>query len=171
MDVDHILIYAALIFCRWDTLKKSSFFFLLHGFLSPTSKDLQWIKNWSLSFVTRDLHSFIKSHHCLKGPSHIHLEGGISFGVGAFNVVCYIVYYCTLFNHSLFLKTLLCVYHRVYRFFCTCRRYPSFLLGYLKFWNLQAFLETRLDSQNHLNVLWGTNCESLICFFFSIFLF
>eukprot|EP00064_Thunnus_orientalis_P011874 superscaffoldBa00001761_g11906 len=36
--------------------------------------------------IYKELHSFIKSHHCLKGPSHIHLEGGISFGVGAFNL-------------------------------------------------------------------------------------
>uniref|UniRef100_A0A665VZ54 Zgc:158403 n=1 Tax=Echeneis naucrates TaxID=173247 RepID=A0A665VZ54_ECHNA len=36
--------------------------------------------------IYKDLHSFIKSHNCLKGPSHIHLEGGISFGVGAFNL-------------------------------------------------------------------------------------
>uniref|UniRef100_A0A673A186 Tetratricopeptide repeat protein 39A-like n=1 Tax=Sphaeramia orbicularis TaxID=375764 RepID=A0A673A186_9TELE len=34
----------------------------------------------------RDLHSFIKSHSCPKGPSHLHLEGGISFGIGAFNL-------------------------------------------------------------------------------------
>uniref|UniRef100_A0A3Q1F0S6 Zgc:158403 n=1 Tax=Acanthochromis polyacanthus TaxID=80966 RepID=A0A3Q1F0S6_9TELE len=32
------------------------------------------------------LHSFIKSRHCVKGPNHIHLEGGISFGMGAFNL-------------------------------------------------------------------------------------
>ncbi|CAK6960260.1 tetratricopeptide repeat protein 39A [Scomber scombrus] len=36
--------------------------------------------------IYKDLHSLIKSHHCLKGPSHIHLEGGISFGIGAFNL-------------------------------------------------------------------------------------
>ncbi|KAM7386265.1 hypothetical protein PAMA_009074 [Pampus argenteus] len=36
--------------------------------------------------IYKELHSFIKSHQCLKGPSHIHLEGGISFGIGAFNL-------------------------------------------------------------------------------------
>uniref|UniRef100_A0A3B4TZ23 Zgc:158403 n=1 Tax=Seriola dumerili TaxID=41447 RepID=A0A3B4TZ23_SERDU len=36
--------------------------------------------------IYKDLHSFIKSHNCLKGPSHSHLEGGISFGIGAFNL-------------------------------------------------------------------------------------
>uniref|UniRef100_H2MPV7 Zgc:158403 n=1 Tax=Oryzias latipes TaxID=8090 RepID=H2MPV7_ORYLA len=36
--------------------------------------------------IYKDLHSFIKSHSCLKGPCHVHLEGGISFGVGAFNL-------------------------------------------------------------------------------------
>ncbi|XP_053194070.1 tetratricopeptide repeat protein 39A [Scomber japonicus] len=36
--------------------------------------------------IYKELHSFIKSHHCLKGPSHIHLEGGIAFGIGAFNL-------------------------------------------------------------------------------------
>uniref|UniRef100_A0A3Q4B5I8 Tetratricopeptide repeat domain 39A n=1 Tax=Mola mola TaxID=94237 RepID=A0A3Q4B5I8_MOLML len=34
----------------------------------------------------RELHSLIKSHSCLKGPSHKHFEGGISFGMGAFNL-------------------------------------------------------------------------------------
>ncbi|KAK5611412.1 tetratricopeptide repeat domain 39A [Crenichthys baileyi] len=36
--------------------------------------------------IYKDLHNFIKSHNCVRGPSHIHLEGGISFGVGAFNL-------------------------------------------------------------------------------------
>ncbi|XP_059204512.1 tetratricopeptide repeat protein 39A isoform X2 [Centropristis striata] len=36
--------------------------------------------------IYKELHSFIKSNSCLKGPSHIHLEGGISFGIGAFNL-------------------------------------------------------------------------------------
>uniref|UniRef100_A0A3B5MMI1 Tetratricopeptide repeat domain 39A n=1 Tax=Xiphophorus couchianus TaxID=32473 RepID=A0A3B5MMI1_9TELE len=36
--------------------------------------------------IYKDLHNFIKSYSCVKGPSHIHLEGGISFGVGAFNL-------------------------------------------------------------------------------------
>uniref|UniRef100_A0A7N8X2E1 Zgc:158403 n=1 Tax=Mastacembelus armatus TaxID=205130 RepID=A0A7N8X2E1_9TELE len=36
--------------------------------------------------IYKDLHAFIKSHSCIKGPSHVHLEGGISFGMGAFNL-------------------------------------------------------------------------------------
>uniref|UniRef100_A0A8C4H589 Zgc:158403 n=1 Tax=Dicentrarchus labrax TaxID=13489 RepID=A0A8C4H589_DICLA len=36
--------------------------------------------------IYKDLHSLIKSHNCLKGPSHVHLEGGVSFGIGAFNL-------------------------------------------------------------------------------------
>lgn len=40
-----------------------------------------------LLFFHRELHSLIKSHNCVKGPSHNHLEGGISFGIGAFNLV------------------------------------------------------------------------------------
>uniref|UniRef100_A0A671Y0U3 Zgc:158403 n=1 Tax=Sparus aurata TaxID=8175 RepID=A0A671Y0U3_SPAAU len=36
--------------------------------------------------IYKELHSLIKSPNCLKGPSHIHLEGGISFGIGAFNL-------------------------------------------------------------------------------------
>ncbi|TKS92435.1 Tetratricopeptide repeat protein 39A [Collichthys lucidus] len=34
----------------------------------------------------RELHSLIKSPKCLKGASHVHLEGGVSFGMGAFNL-------------------------------------------------------------------------------------
>ncbi|KAM4635733.1 tetratricopeptide repeat protein 39A [Polymixia lowei] len=36
--------------------------------------------------IYKQLHSYIQSHNSLKGPSHIHLEGGISFGIGAFNL-------------------------------------------------------------------------------------
>uniref|UniRef100_A0A7N6B5S7 Tetratricopeptide repeat domain 39A n=1 Tax=Anabas testudineus TaxID=64144 RepID=A0A7N6B5S7_ANATE len=36
--------------------------------------------------IYKELHAFIKSHSFLKGPSHVHLEGGISFGIGAFNL-------------------------------------------------------------------------------------
>nr|XP_057905334.1 tetratricopeptide repeat protein 39A [Doryrhamphus excisus] len=36
--------------------------------------------------IYKDLHSYVKSQSCLKGPSHVHLEGGISFGIGAFNL-------------------------------------------------------------------------------------
>nr|XP_020468891.1 tetratricopeptide repeat protein 39A-like isoform X2 [Monopterus albus] len=34
----------------------------------------------------KDLHAFIKAHSSLKGPSHVHLEGGLAFGIGAFNL-------------------------------------------------------------------------------------
>ncbi|XP_020793378.1 tetratricopeptide repeat protein 39A isoform X1 [Boleophthalmus pectinirostris] len=36
--------------------------------------------------IYKELHSFIKSHNCQKGASHLHLEGGVSFGIGAFNL-------------------------------------------------------------------------------------
>lgn len=36
--------------------------------------------------IYKELHSFIKSNNCLKGVSHVHLEGGVSFGIGAFNL-------------------------------------------------------------------------------------
>ncbi|KAF3846915.1 hypothetical protein F7725_003993 [Dissostichus mawsoni] len=36
--------------------------------------------------IYKELHTFTKSHSCNKGPSHVHLEGGISFGIGAFNL-------------------------------------------------------------------------------------
>ncbi|TMS14874.1 tetratricopeptide repeat protein 39A [Larimichthys crocea] len=36
--------------------------------------------------IYKELHSLIKSPTCLKGASHVHLEGGVSFGMGAFNL-------------------------------------------------------------------------------------
>ncbi|XP_056870599.1 tetratricopeptide repeat protein 39A isoform X1 [Takifugu flavidus] len=36
--------------------------------------------------IYKELHALVKSRHCLKGPSHEHLQGGISFGIGAFNL-------------------------------------------------------------------------------------
>ncbi|XP_071765798.1 tetratricopeptide repeat protein 39A [Centroberyx gerrardi] len=36
--------------------------------------------------IYKELHTYIQSHGSLKGPSHIHLEGGIAFGIGAFNL-------------------------------------------------------------------------------------
>ncbi|XP_029914278.1 tetratricopeptide repeat protein 39A isoform X1 [Myripristis murdjan] len=36
--------------------------------------------------IYKELHSYIQSHDSVKGPSHIHLEGGILFGIGAFNL-------------------------------------------------------------------------------------
>lgn len=39
------------------------------------------------AFSHRELHALVKSQHCLQGRSHEHLQGGISFGIGAFNLV------------------------------------------------------------------------------------
>ncbi|XP_060946272.1 tetratricopeptide repeat protein 39A isoform X2 [Limanda limanda] len=36
--------------------------------------------------IYKELNASIQSNNCLKGPSHLHLAGGISFGVGAFNL-------------------------------------------------------------------------------------
>ncbi|XP_056143175.1 tetratricopeptide repeat protein 39A isoform X2 [Lampris incognitus] len=36
--------------------------------------------------IYKELHSYIESRNSLRGPCHIHLEGGISFGIGAFNL-------------------------------------------------------------------------------------
>ncbi|KAM3864261.1 tetratricopeptide repeat protein 39A [Diretmus argenteus] len=36
--------------------------------------------------IYKEIHSYIQSLNSLKGPSHIHLEGAISFGIGAFNL-------------------------------------------------------------------------------------
>uniref|UniRef100_A0AAQ4S724 Zgc:158403 n=1 Tax=Gasterosteus aculeatus aculeatus TaxID=481459 RepID=A0AAQ4S724_GASAC len=36
--------------------------------------------------IYKELHSLINSPSSLKGASHVHLEGGISFGIGAFNL-------------------------------------------------------------------------------------
>uniref|UniRef100_A0AAV2KF95 C2H2-type domain-containing protein n=1 Tax=Knipowitschia caucasica TaxID=637954 RepID=A0AAV2KF95_KNICA len=36
--------------------------------------------------IYKELHSYIQSHSCQKGASHLHLEGGVSFGIGAFNL-------------------------------------------------------------------------------------
>ncbi|XP_077476160.1 tetratricopeptide repeat protein 39A isoform X2 [Stigmatopora argus] len=36
--------------------------------------------------IYKDLHSYVNSQTCFKGPNHNHLEGGISFGIGAFNL-------------------------------------------------------------------------------------
>ncbi|XP_062264930.1 tetratricopeptide repeat protein 39A isoform X2 [Platichthys flesus] len=36
--------------------------------------------------IYKELNESIQSNNCLKGPSHLHLAGGISFGVGAFNL-------------------------------------------------------------------------------------
>uniref|UniRef100_A0A3B1JRE5 Zgc:158403 n=1 Tax=Astyanax mexicanus TaxID=7994 RepID=A0A3B1JRE5_ASTMX len=36
--------------------------------------------------IYKELHSFIESHSSFKGPNHKHLEGGVAFGIGAFNL-------------------------------------------------------------------------------------
>ncbi|KAI4881320.1 hypothetical protein NFI96_029929 [Prochilodus magdalenae] len=36
--------------------------------------------------IYKELHSFIRSHSSFKGPNHKHLEGGVAFGIGAFNL-------------------------------------------------------------------------------------
>ncbi|XP_064172558.1 tetratricopeptide repeat protein 39A [Anguilla rostrata] len=36
--------------------------------------------------IYKDLHTFIQSHTSHRGPNHLHLEGGVSFGIGAFNL-------------------------------------------------------------------------------------
>uniref|UniRef100_H2UEB1 Zgc:158403 n=1 Tax=Takifugu rubripes TaxID=31033 RepID=H2UEB1_TAKRU len=63
---------------------------------SHTSKNAPYLLSLKVSFQScfarfptvshRELHALVKSRHCLKGPSHEHLQGGISFGIGAFNL-------------------------------------------------------------------------------------
>ncbi|XP_062310441.1 tetratricopeptide repeat protein 39A isoform X1 [Osmerus eperlanus] len=36
--------------------------------------------------IYKELHGFIQSRNSLRGPNHIHLEGGVAFGIGAFNL-------------------------------------------------------------------------------------
>uniref|UniRef100_A0A8C5BDT0 Zgc:158403 n=1 Tax=Gadus morhua TaxID=8049 RepID=A0A8C5BDT0_GADMO len=36
--------------------------------------------------IYKELHSYIQSKDSLVGPSHLHLEGGVAFGIGAFNL-------------------------------------------------------------------------------------
>ncbi|XP_058510389.1 tetratricopeptide repeat protein 39A [Solea solea] len=36
--------------------------------------------------IYKELHGLVKSNTYLKGPSHVHLQGGIAFGIGAFNL-------------------------------------------------------------------------------------
>ncbi|XP_072925070.1 tetratricopeptide repeat protein 39A isoform X1 [Hemitrygon akajei] len=36
--------------------------------------------------IYKDLHNFLQSNLCSKGPNHSHLEGGVSLGIGAFNL-------------------------------------------------------------------------------------
>uniref|UniRef100_A0A6Q2Z5X8 Tetratricopeptide repeat domain 39A n=1 Tax=Esox lucius TaxID=8010 RepID=A0A6Q2Z5X8_ESOLU len=36
--------------------------------------------------IYKELHAIIRSNSSLQGPNHVHLEGGVSFGIGAFNL-------------------------------------------------------------------------------------
>ncbi|XP_061080096.1 tetratricopeptide repeat protein 39A-like [Conger conger] len=44
------------------------------------------IKIRSSYLIYKELHALIQAHHSLRGPNHLHLEGGVSFGIGAFNL-------------------------------------------------------------------------------------
>ncbi|CAM5169805.1 unnamed protein product [Eretmochelys imbricata] len=44
------------------------------------------IKVRSSYLIYRELSSFIQSSHCTAGPAHVHLEGGVALGIGAFNL-------------------------------------------------------------------------------------
>lgn len=53
-------------------------------------RSMLWRNSYFAHFsivLRRELHTLVKSRHCLKGPNHEHLQGGISFGIGAFNLV------------------------------------------------------------------------------------
>uniref|UniRef100_A0A6Q2ZHL2 Tetratricopeptide repeat domain 39A n=1 Tax=Esox lucius TaxID=8010 RepID=A0A6Q2ZHL2_ESOLU len=39
-----------------------------------------------MSLIVMELHAIIRSNSSLQGPNHVHLEGGVSFGIGAFNL-------------------------------------------------------------------------------------
>ncbi len=56
----------------------------------PLNWTVLWIcLLWMMqSFSCRELHAFVQSDTAFKGPNHKHLEGGVSFGIGAFNLVC-----------------------------------------------------------------------------------
>ncbi|XP_032645859.1 tetratricopeptide repeat protein 39A-like [Chelonoidis abingdonii] len=44
------------------------------------------IKVRSSYLIYRELSSFIQSSHCTAGAAHVHLEGGVALGIGAFNL-------------------------------------------------------------------------------------
>lgn len=96
-------------------------------------------------FSHRELHALVKSQHCLKGPSHEHLQGGISFGIGAFNLVGRQLIF--IFADDLFIYFLPSVVshgcHAADRLLFISRRSPCFLQGSSKSWNLPDSQETR----------------------------
>uniref|UniRef100_A0A8C9WMM7 Zgc:158403 n=1 Tax=Scleropages formosus TaxID=113540 RepID=A0A8C9WMM7_SCLFO len=60
------------------------------------------VKVRSSYLIYKDLHTFLQSQQYVKGPNHFQLEGGVSFGIGAFNLVCCnIVTALVLFSSSL----------------------------------------------------------------------
>uniref|UniRef100_A0A8C9TY89 Zgc:158403 n=1 Tax=Scleropages formosus TaxID=113540 RepID=A0A8C9TY89_SCLFO len=44
------------------------------------------VKVRSSYLIYKDLHTFLQSQQYVKGPNHFQLEGGVSFGIGAFNL-------------------------------------------------------------------------------------
>ncbi|XP_075758490.1 tetratricopeptide repeat protein 39A-like isoform X2 [Pelodiscus sinensis] len=44
------------------------------------------IKVRSSYLIYRELSSFVQSSHCRAGAAHVHLEGGVALGIGAFNL-------------------------------------------------------------------------------------
>uniref|UniRef100_A0A8C9T5L3 Zgc:158403 n=1 Tax=Scleropages formosus TaxID=113540 RepID=A0A8C9T5L3_SCLFO len=45
------------------------------------------VKVRSSYLIYKDLHTFLQSQQYVKGPNHFQLEGGVSFGIGAFNLI------------------------------------------------------------------------------------
>lgn len=89
----------------------------------------------------RELHALVKSQHCLKGASHEHLQGGISFGIGAFNLVGAHL----ILSHRCFASLACARSSRLIRLVFIYRRSLSFLRGSSKFWNLPASRGTRCE--------------------------
>lgn len=95
------------------------------------------------SLPPRELHSLIKAQSCHRGPSHEHLEGGISFGIGAFNLVR---------SQNVFCQMRLCGSCRFSRRLTGSslprRRSPSSPRGFWSFWSLPDSLGTRWAAQS-----------------------
>ena len=103
-------------------------------------------------FPFRELHAFIQSHRSLRGPNHLHLEGGVSFGIGAFNLVCpgsALMQHFNVWGYGLlYERVLLCslsvrtptMHHSV---LYSPRLSLCFLLGSSDFWSLLDSLEIR----------------------------
>ncbi|KAG7264021.1 hypothetical protein CRUP_011350 [Coryphaenoides rupestris] len=68
-----------------DSVTEGKYHFLRSSFmlkcvlLNANSREL-------LSPSSRELHTHIQSQEAVFGPSHLHLEGGVAFGIGAFNL-------------------------------------------------------------------------------------